>query len=77
MVFLLSTDGIWMRKGYRWKGAGRNVARSFVISDSRSINMIYHIQSDNLELVTIVECVSAAGDVVLPLLCLQNIVFEG
>ena len=32
----------------------------------------YCIQSDNLELVTILECISAAGDVVPPLFCLQN-----
>ncbi len=32
----------------------------------------YRIQSDNLELITIMECISAAGDVVPPSFCLQN-----
>ena len=32
----------------------------------------YRIRSDNLELVTILECISAAGDVVPPSFCLQN-----
>jgi hypothetical protein len=32
----------------------------------------YLIQSDNLELVTIIECISATEDVVPPSLCLQE-----
>ena len=32
----------------------------------------YHIQSNNLELVTVIECVSAAGEVVPPSFCLQE-----
>jgi hypothetical protein len=32
----------------------------------------YLIRSDNLELVTIIECISAAGDVVPPSFCLQE-----
>ena len=32
----------------------------------------YRISSDNLELVTILECISAAGDIVPPSFCLQN-----
>jgi hypothetical protein len=32
----------------------------------------YRIRSDNLELTTILECISAAGDAVPPSFCLQN-----
>jgi len=32
----------------------------------------YHIRSDNLELVTVIECVSAAREVVPPSFCLQE-----
>jgi hypothetical protein len=32
----------------------------------------YHIRSNNLELVTVIECVSAAGEVVPPSFCLQE-----
>lgn len=32
----------------------------------------YHISNDNLKLVTIIECISAAGDVVPPSFCLHN-----
>ena len=32
----------------------------------------YHIQSDNLELATVIECVSAAGDSILPTVILKD-----
>ena len=35
-------------------------------------DVTYRLKSDNLKLVTVLECVSATGEVVPPLFCLQN-----
>ena len=34
--------------GIQWEGAGRNVARSFIISDCRSINIVFKVTISNL-----------------------------
>jgi len=57
-------------KGVQMGGGRKKCSKKFYYL--RSQKHRYRIQSDNLELVTIVECVSAAGDVVPPSFCLQN-----
>lgn len=43
-----STYGIWMKRGYRWEGARRNAARSFIILGHRSIDIVFKVTISNL-----------------------------
>ena len=65
-------EHIWNmdEKGVQMGGGRKNQNKKFFYS--RGQKQRQRLQSDNLELVTIVECVSAAGDVVPPSFCLKN-----
>jgi hypothetical protein len=65
-------EHIWNmdEKGIQMGGGRKNDSRKYCYI--RSQRDKYRIRSDNLELVTILECVSAAGEVVPPSFCLQN-----
>jgi hypothetical protein len=65
-------EHIWNmdEKGIQLGGGRKNLNKKFFYS--RSQKQKFRIKSDNLELVTVVECVSAAGDIVPPSFCLQN-----
>ena len=52
-----------------WRDAS---AKRQLLSPVKSQKHRYRIRSDNLELVTILECISASGEVVPPAFCLQN-----
>jgi len=59
-----------MKKESKWAVGERRTAKNFTTSKAKKQR--YQLRSDNLELVTILECISAAGDVVPPSFCLQN-----
>ena len=60
----------WDEKGIQMGGGRKKSSKKYYfLKDQRHR---YRIRSDNLELVTILECISAAGDVVPPSFCLQN-----
>ena len=61
-IWNMDEKGIQMGGG--WKTSGRKYL--FL----RHKKQKYHIQSDNLELVIVIECISAAGEVVPPSFCL-------
>ena len=66
------SEHVWNmdKKGIQLGGGRKNTSTKFYYS--RSQKQKSHLKSDNLELVTILECVSAAGDVVPPSFCLQS-----
>lgn len=55
-----------VQMGGRWKKSSK---KYYFLKDHKHC---YCISSDNLELVTILECVSAVGEVIPPSFCLQN-----
>ena len=57
-------------KGVQMGGGQKKTSKKYYYLEDQKQR--YRISSDNLELVTIVECISAAGDSVLPSFCLQN-----
>ena len=57
-------------KGIQMGGGQKNSRRKYLFLKHKKQK--YHIQSDNLELVTVIECISAAGKVVPPSFCLQE-----
>lgn len=57
-------------KGIQMGGGRKNSGRKYLYLKHKKQK--YHIRSDNLELVTVIECVSAAGEVVPPSFCLQE-----
>src|SRR6266851_4433234 len=65
-----STSGIWMRRASKWGGGQKNSRRKYIFLKHKKQK--YHIQSDNLELVTVIECISAMEEVVPPSFCLQE-----
>ncbi len=52
------------KKGIQMGGSWKNSGRKYLFLKHKKQK--YHIQSNNLELVTVIECVSAAGEVVPP-----------
>ena len=65
-------EHIWNmdEKGVQMGGGQKKCSKKFYYL--RSQKHRYRIQSDNLELVMIVECILGVGDVVPPSFCLQN-----
>jgi hypothetical protein len=57
-------------KGIQMGGGRKNSGKKYLFLKHKKQK--YHIRSDNLELVTVIECVSAAGEVVPPSFCLQE-----
>ena len=57
-------------KGIQMGGGRKKSSKKFYFLKSQKHR--YRIRSDNLELVTILECISASGEVVPPAFCLQN-----
>ena len=57
-------------KGIQMGGGRKNSGKKYLFLKDKKHR--YLIRSDNLELVTIIECISAAGDVVPPSFCLQE-----
>jgi hypothetical protein len=57
-------------KGIQMGGGRKNLGKKHLFLKQKKYK--YIIRSDNLELVTIIECVSAAGEVVPPSFCLQE-----
>ena len=55
-------------KGIQMGGGQKNSGRKYLFLKHKKQK--YHIQSNNLELVTVIECVSAVGEVVPPSFCL-------
>jgi hypothetical protein len=51
-------------------GSWKNSGRKYLFLKHKKQK--YHIQSNNLELVTVIECISTAGEVVPPSFCLQE-----
>jgi len=60
----------WDEKGIQMGGGWKKSSKKYYFLKDQKHR--YHIRSDNLELITILECISAAGDVVPPSFCLQN-----
>ena len=60
----------WDEKGIQMGGGRKKSSKKYYFLKDQKHR--YRIRSDNLELVTILECISAAGDVVPPSFCLQN-----
>jgi len=58
------------KKGIQMGGGRKNIGKKYLYLKHKKQK--YQIRSDNLELVTIIECVSAAGEVVPPSFCLQE-----
>ena len=66
-------------KGLQMGGGRKNNGRKFIFS--RATKNRYRIRSDNLELVTVMECISAAGDAVPPsfvlmVVCPMFVIFQ-
>ena len=57
-------------KGIQMGGGRKNTNKKFLYLKGQ--NQKYCLKSNNLELVTVIECVSAAGDIVPPSFCLRN-----
>jgi len=57
-------------KGIQMGGGRKNSRRKYLFLKHKKQK--YHIQSDNLELVTVIECISAVGEVVPPFFYLQK-----
>ena len=58
------------KKGIQMGGGQKNTGKKFLYLKGQKQK--YQLKSNNLELVTIIECISAAGAVVHPSFCLQN-----
>ena len=56
------------KKGIQMGGSWKNSGRKYLFPKHKKQK--YHIQSNNLELVTVIKCISAAGEVVPPSFCL-------
>jgi hypothetical protein len=65
-------EHIWNmdEKGIQMGGGRKKSSKKYYFLKSQKHR--YRISSDNLELVTILECISAAGEIVPPSFCLQN-----
>jgi len=57
-------------KGIQMGGSRKNSRKKYLFLKDKKYR--YLIWSNNLELVTIIECISTAGDVVPPSFCLQE-----
>ena len=57
-------------KGIQMGGGRKNTNKKLLYLKGQKQK--YRLKSDNLELVTVIECVSAAGDIVPPSFCLKN-----
>ncbi|KAF8179835.1 hypothetical protein BJ912DRAFT_981946 [Pholiota molesta] len=57
-------------KGIQMGGGRKQSSKKFYYLKAQKQR--YRISSDNLELVTILECVSASGEVIPPSFCLQS-----
>ena len=68
----IPAEHIWNmdEKGIQLGGGRKNMGTKYFYS--RSQKQKSRLKSDNLELVTVLECVSAAGDIVPPSFCLQS-----
>lgn len=68
----IPAEHIWNmdEKGIQLGGGRKNMGTTYFYSRSQKHKS--HLKSDNLELVTVLECVSAAGDIVPPSFCLQS-----
>ena len=68
----IPAEHIWNmdEKGIQLGGGRKNTGTKYFYS--RSQKQKARLRSDNLELVTVLECVSAAGDIVPPSFCLQS-----
>ena len=68
----IPSEHIWNmdEKGIQLGGGQKNTSKKyFYLKDQKQK---YRLKSDNLELITVLECVSAAGDAIPPSFCLQN-----
>jgi Tc5 transposase DNA-binding domain len=65
-------EHIWNmdEKGIQMGGGRKNSGKKYYFSKTQKTK--HKLKSDNLELVTVLECVSAAGGVVPPSFCLKN-----
>jgi len=65
-------EHIWNmdKKGIQLGGGRKNSSKKYLYLKNKRSK--YKIRSDNLELVTVIECISAAGDAVPPSFCLQG-----
>lgn len=68
----IPAEHIWNmdEKGIQLGGGRKNMGTKYFYS--RSQKQKSRLKSDNLELVTVLKCVSAAGDIVPPSFCLQS-----
>ena len=68
----IPAEHIWNmdEKGVQMGGGRKKTSKEYYYLKDQKQR--YRISSDNLELVTIVECISAAGDILPPSFCLQN-----
>ena len=68
----IPAEHVWNmdEKGVQMGGGRKKTSKKYYYLKDQKQR--YRISSDNLELVTIVECISAAGDIVPPSFCLQN-----
>ena len=53
-------------KGIQLGGGRKRTGRKYFRLQTLKWNNFYHLKSDNLELITIIECISAAGAVIPP-----------
>lgn len=65
-------EHIWNmdEKGIQMGGGWKNKSMKFFYLKGQKEK--HQLKSDNLKLVTVVECVSAAGDIVPPSFCMKN-----
>src|SRR5712675_833887 len=65
-------EHIWNmdEKGIQMGGGRKNDGKKYIFLKGQ--RQKYQLKSDNLELVTVIKCISAAGEVVPPSFCLQN-----
>jgi hypothetical protein len=57
-------------KGCQMGGGRKNSGRKYIFTRGRKDR--YRLRSDNLELATVIECISAAGDAVPPTFVLSD-----
>ena len=64
----LPPEHIWNmdEKGIQLGGGRKNNGQTFCRLESLRRSDFYRVRSDNLELVTVIECISAAGDAMPP-----------
>lgn len=67
----IPAEHIWNmdEKGVQMGGCKKTSKKYYYLKDQKQC---YCISSDNLELITEIECISVAGDIVPPSFCLQN-----